>query len=677
MKMTADKFRYLSVSLILCLGAISTFAALPVFRFGVWRDAEPTVVSVFALGGLAWLWNAWFLYSYPKIQLPRTIQISIALALWSTLSSIFAPYPLLSLLGGPQLAEGAALFFVLSGFLIAGYFAQGKRFITIAVCIGALVLIGYGAIVNPLPVGSPYKLFFFPDYLGVFAVLVPALMYLLAYNITAKANLRNAATLLGFIAGMVVAYLGDNRGAIVIVLVCGLGGWLITVLVQRFASLKINKAVLFLARLAIVVIPVSIFALILWVGRDYQANQLGEFTLFYSLWSRSLMFNITTHAFDDGGWLTYIFGNGFGHSLFAIQKYLVFSGQDFLNPTWDTFSRDYVHTHSIPYEILFSSGPIALILYLAIFIFWIKEAAVQHKAIVAATAASYMAIASLWFEFATVIPLLAFIMATTLGPASFKKAGAKLKILKATAGIIFAVNLIWASIWVYQQNMHLDKQVFLARQDKAFNTIADDHLRGNISFQRALREGYRYITAPVEGQSLEYDDFLWVQYLVERAQQQLRSSPGNALIMEYLLLAADFQNIPRPEKEYQALKSVILSEWSYAASILLETAPHRSELLIPYLTYAVSPQTQQSEREWASIILNDLYQYDNKNPVALWFIGQLELANTDNKKRIKAIENMVDAVEKHDLRRFLEIPDSLIQQLKTAHTALVQHSKMQ
>lgn len=677
MKMTADKFRYLSVSLILCLGAISTFAALPVFRFGVWQDAEPTVVSVFALGGLAWLWNAWFLYTHPQTPLPRTIQVSIALALWATLSSVFAPYPLLSLLGSPQLAEGAALFFVLSGFLIAGYFAQEKRFITISVCIGALVLIGYGVIVNPLPVGSPYKLFFFPDYLGVFAVLVPALIYFLAYNVTTKANIHNAAILLGFIAGMVVAYLGDNRGAVVIVLVCGFGGWLITVLVQRYASLKINKTVLFLASLSIIIIPISIFILILWVGRDYQANELGEFTLFYSLWSRSLMFSLTAYAFDDGGWLTYIFGNGFGHSLFAIQKYLVFSGQDFLNPTWDTFSRDYVHTHSIPYEMVFSGGPVALVLYLSIFIFWIKEAQAQHKGIVVGTAASYIAIASLWFEFATVIPLLAFIMATTLDHSSLKQANAKLKILKATGGVIFSGGLIWASIWVYQQNMHLDKNVFLARQDKAFNTIADDHLRGNISFQRALRDGYRYITAAPDGQSLEYDDFLWTQYLVEMAQRQLRSSPGNALIMEYLLLASDFQNIQRSEKEYQALKSVILSEWSYAASILLETAPHRSELLIPYLTYAVSPQTQQSEREWASIILNDLYQYDNENPVALWFIGQLELANTDNKKRIKAIENMVDAVEKYDLRRFLEIPDSLIQQLKTAHTALVQHSKMQ
>ncbi len=601
----------------------------------------------------------------------------MVLALWAVLSSAFAPYPLLSLLGSPQLAEGAALFFVLSGFLVAGYFAQEKRFIAIAASFGALVLIGYGVMVNPLPVGSPYKLFFFPDYLGVFAVLVPALIYLLVYNITTNTSIRTAVTFLGFVTGMAVAYLGDNRGAIAIVLVCGFGGWLITVLAQRFASPKINKLVLFFASLSIVVIPVSIFVLILWVGRDYQANQLGEFTLFYSLWSRSLMFNITAHAFDDGGWLTYIFGNGFGHSLFAIQKYLVFSGQDFLNPTWDTFSRDYVHTHSIPYEILFSSGPITVLLYLAIFIFWIKEASAQHKAIVVATAASYIAIASLWFEFATVIPLLAFIMATTLGDSSGKKVDAKLKILKTTVGLMVAGSLISASIWLYQQNIHLDKSVFLARQDKAFNTIADDHLRGHISFQRALREGYRYITTPSDGQSLQYDDFLWVQYLVETAQQQLRSSPGNALIMEYLLLASDFQNIQRPEKEFQTLKSLVLSEWSYAASILLETAPHRSELLIPYLTYAVSPQTQQSEREWASIILNDLYQYDNENPVALWFVGQLELASTDNKKRIKAIENMINAVEKYDLRRFLEIPDSLIQQLKTAHAALVQHSKMQ
>jgi hypothetical protein len=651
---------------------MSTLAALPVFRFGVWRDAEPTVIATFVLGAFAWLWNGWIFFKHKSEPLPCTLQLSLGLACWATLSSFFAPYPLLSFLGSPQLAEGPALFFCFSGFLIAAYRMKSHRSVVIAVSLCALGMIAYGAYVNPLPLSSALKLFFFPDYLGLFAVLVPCLIYYIAYQINATSKFIVPITLIGFLAGIAVAYLADNRGALVIILVCGLGGWLITWLSMRFTGPKIQKYILILASSAIIVIPLAIYILIIWVGQNYQAEQLGEETLLYSLWSRSLMFEVTLRAFGDTNILSYVFGNGFGHSLFAIQNYLVFSGQDFLNPTWDTFARNYVHTHSIPYEIFFSSGPVAILLYLSIFIFWIKEAAPQHKPIVVATATSYIAIASLWFEFATIIALLGFVIAISLKERQDRTKIKRFSVpLKAVTSCVIGFCLMTAAGWIYQKNIHLDKQIFLADQNKGFNPVEDDRLRGNVSFQRALREGYRYITMAPPERTLQYDDYLWVQYLTEVAQQQLRNNPANTIIMEYLLLASDFQNIERPEKDFKALKNLILSEWSYAASILLETAPHRSELLIPYLTYAVSPQAPQSEKEWAEIILSDLYQYDTTNPIALWFIGQMELANNENEKRITAIENMLKAVEQYNLRRFLAIPDDLIEQLKNAHKILI------
>ena len=104
--MIIKNFKFLSVSLILLLGAISTLSALPFFRFGVWKDAEPTVVATFALGGFVWVWNSVVLVGNKESAFPKTIIISIFFALWSFLVSFAAPYPLLSLLGSPQLAEG-------------------------------------------------------------------------------------------------------------------------------------------------------------------------------------------------------------------------------------------------------------------------------------------------------------------------------------------------------------------------------------------------------------------------------------------------------------------------------------------------------------------------------------------------------------------------------------------
>ena len=87
------------------------FAAHSVFSFGVWRKAEPVVVAFHGTSALCalalllvwWRSRATFQDSvmHPVVLLP------FALALWSTLAAPISDFPLLSLMGSPQIGEGA------------------------------------------------------------------------------------------------------------------------------------------------------------------------------------------------------------------------------------------------------------------------------------------------------------------------------------------------------------------------------------------------------------------------------------------------------------------------------------------------------------------------------------------------------------------------------------------
>lgn len=671
MNRISRKLPTILISVILALSTMATFAALPYFRFGVWQDAEPTVVAVFSLGGLVWLWSGFRLWKDKTVCLPNTIMVAMGLALWSLLVSFAAPYPFLSIVGSPQLAEGAALFFCFSGFMLAAFLSRDNLWGIRMAMLAALLLIVYAVIVDPLPISSPYKLFFFPDYLGVFAVLVPLIVYLFVKTFNLSSQKLMITTLLAFAGAALVAYLGDNRGAVMIVFVLGLGGWGVCSLVQRYMKPVYMQRVMVLACLAIVVVPLAIHALIFWVGADYQAETTGELTLFYSLWSRSLMFDLNLEAMKAGGLGSYLFGNGFGHSVIAIQNFLPFSDQDFVNPTWDTFSRDYVHTHSIPFETFVSGGGLALVLYLGVFILWIIEAAPKYKVMVIAVALSYVAIVSLWFQFATVVPLIGVLVGLTLTTKDQKaaKVGARKAVLWAAP--LVAISLLYLAYWIYAHAQSHDKDIFVERAAPESAAIKDDGLRGHVAFHRALRQGYK---AVVEGEDLSPLDYAWVNRLVERARQDLSDDPSSSLVLEYILMASDFAYIMKEDQRYLTLRDNTLEDWSLAASLLIKKAPHRIDVLIPYFTFYFSDQVTPEQRSWAEVILDDFYEQFPLNPIALWFRGQQKLliAKTVDQS-IDALEHLLVSVEMFGLRRFMDIPADAVRELQKTRGILRQH----
>lgn len=667
-------------ALILGVAALSTMAALPIFRFGVWRDGEPTVIAVFAVGAMAWGWGGYLSYRHGLAKVPLTLAACLLFALWCSFTSLFAPFAMLSFLGSPQLGEGPALFFCWTGFMLLVWaFRQGRPAMRAAL-IAAVFMILYAAGANRLSEHSDFSLFGFGDYVGVFAILLPALLYCLSREFDFPQRVRHVTVLVGYGLAVLLSLDGNNQGA-ALALVLSATIWAVMTMLFVRGKLAWQRAAIWAAMVAVVLMPLCIMVGLWALGQNIDIHQEASlpelYPRLYSMVSRALMLKLTAYAFGDGGPWTYLLGNGFGHSLFYIQNYLPFSGQSFLYPNWDVFYRDFVHTHSIPYEILLSGGIVALALYLIVFVLWIYEAAPEHRAIVIATALGYMVVASIWFEFASLIPLLALVMGATLRHCNDPAQRWRLFVWPCQAwvgAVLIGFVLCGSAGWLYWQNRGLDRTVFIAKAKPLKNlVIPDDGVRGGISLQRALLDGCGLLTRQDSDSLKNISDgqIDWCKGLLLQARLEIDSHPNSTLVLAYLVLAAEFANssadTPSASKDIQ---QVLHDNWGDVAEHLIAVAPHRVDVLVTYFSYLADADISDVKRQQGARILNSFAREYPENPIVLWFNGQQKLNDLSRRRVFEGLTEMIAAVEKHHLERYIGLPDDILAKLHKVRAEL-------
>ncbi|WP_417260861.1 MULTISPECIES: hypothetical protein [Pseudomonadota] len=667
-------------ALILGAAALSTVASLPIFRFGVWRDGEPNVIAVFALGAMAWLWGGYLYYREGLAKVPLTVAACLLFAVWCSFTSLFAHFPVLSFLGSPQLGEGPALFFCWSGIMLLIWASRQRRPALRTALIAAIFMILYAARANRLSAHSDFSLFGFGDYIGVFAILLPALLYCLSQEFALPQRVCHVVVLIGYGLAVLLSLDGNNQGAALALVLSAITWAVMTTLFAR-GKPTWQRAAIWGAMVAVVVLPLCIMAGLWALGQNidsYQEASLPElYPRLYSMVSRALMMKLTAYAFGDGGAWTYLLGNGFGHSLFYIQNYLPFSGQSFLYPNWDVFYRDFVHTHSIPYEVLLSGGIVALALYLIVFVLWIYEAAPQHRAIVIATALGYMAVISIWFEFASLVPLLALVMGATLrhsGDPS-RRWGLVIWPHRAWMGaVLIGFVLCGSAGWLYWQNRGLDRTLFLANANPLNGLVVpDDGARGGISLQRALLDGCRPLAKQdSEGlKNISVGQLDWCKGLLQQARREIDSHPNSTLVLAYLVLAAEFANssadAPPASKDIQ---QVLRNNWGDVAELLITVAPHRIDVLVTYFSYLAEADVSDETRQQGARILNAFSREYPENPIVLWFNGQQKLNDHSRQRVFDGLTEMIAAIEKYHLERFIGLPDDVLAKLQKVRDEL-------
>lgn len=659
---------------ILVAGTLSTLAALPFFRFGVWRDSEPTVITVFAIGAMSWSWVGYLFYRKEIKQIPHAIAACLFLALWCSLVSIFSPFPLLSFLGSPQLGEGAALFLCWSGLSLLAWKTARNKLAMRSALIAGIFMVLYTSAASHVGEESSFELFGFTDFVGVFAVLLPILVHCLCQQYGLSTKIRIAIVIVGFSIAMLISLDANSKGA-VLALTFSFLVWAGSAMLFGKEWPVLQRRAVYLSIATTFALPLTVMAMLYFAGQTvdiYQQDSAPDLpTGLYSMISRGLMLNLSSHAFDDNGAMSYLFGNGFGHSLFYIQNYLSFSGQSFLYPNWDVFYRDFVHTHSIPYEVLLSGGIVALTLYISVFALWIHQAAPEHKAIVIATALGYLAVVSIWFEFSTVIPLLALVMGATL---SKKKNNRPLMgfIKSQRIGLILSLTVIVAlsssAGWLYWLNKCLDRERFLDLPVEQLSIqIPDDGARGNISLQRAFLNGCRDLADHDNTQNVSERKMEWCENLIRHVYNQVSTEPTSSLVLAYLVITADFSNLPADAPApFQDIKNRLVQNWGNVAAQLINVAPLRIDTLIPYFSYLSDTDVVGISRHQGDQILDEFAQRYPSNPIVLWFDGQRKINSTSRQTVLEGLSDMIDAIQNYNLERYIALSDDILDKLHNA-----------
>jgi hypothetical protein len=204
----------------IAVALLSPFAAYLPWPFGVWTDVEPTIILLHtgALICSAGLGAAWLTGRRDPVGALRhpLVLICLAIAAWSIAAAPFSRFPILSIIGSPQIADGAVLWLDIAVF-IAGTRMMRDSGAGLAQIGGVTA---FAAIVLPaLALFPATRAIWFNDYLAFLglaaAVVVPAC---LRHRIQSNKMLIILAILSG--APAIVVY--QNYTAIVLIM--GLSG---------------------------------------------------------------------------------------------------------------------------------------------------------------------------------------------------------------------------------------------------------------------------------------------------------------------------------------------------------------------------------------------------------------------------------------------------------------------
>ena len=374
------------------------FAVHSYFSFGVWYRAEPVIVSFHASSAvcsLALIFSWWHdrqkfigIISHPFVLFPA------ALCVWIAVTAPFAQLPLLSLLGSPQLGEGALWYANLAVLIACAlYVVREKHQWRFLVVWSGMIVCGIVAVKLLAAAEGTYELIWISAYLAFIGIAVPfiGLRYI-------QDNWRWLWLLLGG-ASIALLIIAKSKAAMAL-FVFGAGivgiGFLFnrTILIRHMIySRKGSMAIVEL----VAVLPFIVI----------ESDLINDYP---SLYSRFLVFKLMNEALSSDGF-SFITGQGWGRTQDALVTNLQVAGENIWNQRWDYFKGDYLHSHNWIYEALYACGApgvlITLLFYLSIPYF----SDVENRHFATAFASVYAGISAVWFQISFSLPFVALALA--------------------------------------------------------------------------------------------------------------------------------------------------------------------------------------------------------------------------------------------------------------------------
>ncbi len=637
----------------LVVSALSFLGTLePLNRIGIWYQSETVVALVFLAAaicavGLAVLASvdpsaAKSALFHPLALLPW------CLAVWSLATSVFAPMPMTSILGSPQLGQGALSQLALGIFVASALSLRRHRAAHRLVVATALLAIVATAALTLF--GSlRWRPYFFPDFLAFHAIFAWAMA--VAWLPRRRPWLFYAVTA----AAAALMIVSENRAGVLAMLAgaaayaCfGAGGWSWPRRHGRIVAVAAVALLPIVATGAIGVIASSKSVL--------DSLPLGPRE---TLISRGLMGDVVLKAVSARP-MVLATGAGWGHYRELLVGQLRFPGVKLYTFRsgdtdlfyWDALIRADFHSHNFLAEALAAGGIVAALLALGFFVAIPLSAGPGMLPAATALAVSLVLLQTMWFQMPIGLGLMAIAVAGLSGgrPPRWARRGPQARLgvglgrmVPALAVVAAAAELAGAGmvIEVAAQGRHQAELTVGGPQTAPSGPctpVLNGYGRGSEHFVWLLRRQANVVLDavkarhdPAPNQIARLMRFLCV------ADRAIATSPSLRVAVVNVIVRSDLAFLPdRPDTA--ALRQAAIAGWPGAIDVVLKAAPARTDVLVPYFSWALKNGRDGEILSRAEPIL----RRDPNDAVALWFsglalLGDPATANTGMDRLKKAL----------------------------------------
>jgi hypothetical protein len=546
--------------------------------------------------------------------------IITGLALFSLISTLWIKNPTVHSFGTPLLGEGTILFCGLS-ILSCGLDNSSKKIIHWSAIFagasaGLLVFLHhpkYGLNINPNWLPYVFGAFLAPVSLGIYTIST------LSTN-----KIKHAILLL--LSGLLL-FLSHNKTAWVAVFTATCF-WLAT---------RKTKHEHCLQKYLCASIPLaSIIAI----------YTLGNWAQFSTLESRKLAIQSYAITWQDEP-LSLLLGHGWGYYFENLQKTITslpvaFFKNHSWNPSWDGIERLDFHCMHFGAEALFSIGLIGLIFYVVLILSpFSQQTSAKNSFSVLLFSVLFGCLTSTWFTLICVWPF--FVLGfSTLNQDKISIAKTPLLILWLCISIVLCAHgavTYWQTAVLYPAN---PKSLFYKfAHNKKLPT------------EEAVKSAYNY-------QGFHLGHF------VLNTLKKVNRTPSNAIATEFNMAfrVYDAKNSPlvldvamlHGMQFFQGSHNEKRKLWESVALAILQKAPRRSDLLVPYVKELIESRQTNTAKNFINIML----ARNSKDPFALWLKGIYHAHEKDTEYGKSLMMQALD----QGIEKWIYIPKQLKNQIK-------------
>ncbi len=620
----------------LALAVASYGAAFLPVEIGMWPRIEPVILVVHAASamaalGLVLLVAAGRARALAALGHPYVLVLAGAAAV-ALATAPFARFPVGSLIGAPETAEGALLFAELAVLLAAGLALRSHRPTWRALVWGGAAVSWIAAAVTALP--GPGA-FVFGDWLAFYAIGVAVAVACSGGSLGVR-GVRIGGAPLGLAAALPSLVVSLNLTAIALFAFAGVPLWFLVARARRGRWVGPGAIRQTGAALAALV-PVAVIAAVAIVGPT---------GLVESIRSRARVDQLVFAQIADVP-ATLVHGQGWGQAGESFVRYLTAASATMYDRSWDLVFRDYMHTHDYALEALLAGGAVMLavaLLAVAMAPLWCRRAALP---LAVPFAVVLSGVAAFWFQLPMTMPSLILALAAIARPAPVRKGARPLALVALPAAALASLAAV-----AFLLQFGLAVRAALAgpvvlRAPGHCLTFPAEGWRGDVALRYALVRSYEALEHAAGAP--DATEVARTAALACEVDRRSRTSRSAMLATAGLLLRADVAFDPKLRARDPAFAR-LLDDWPARLRHLLAIAPMRSDLAIPYFGWRLRAGDMQAVARMAG----DILARRPRDPVGLWFSGVAMISSADRARQRDALLRLRAALD-GGIERFMPV----------------------